>query len=629
MHNKQARTLAGCLAGTLLGAGGCYSGMLGRELGAADDADDTAEDGSGEADEGDDEAMNGSSGDGEGSGGPGTERPQPRAFEACNLPPDITDPGPQVLEEDEALDLTIAVHDADGDSLRVWAQGLPAGAQWDEAGHRLHFRPDFIQGGQGAQTVTIIADDGGHRVRRDFTIDVIDSIRPPEPEITKIETAASYTRFTISQTTDEYLDSPGNAGRSFQAIVSVPKSATSEAPAPVRVGLHGIGTPEPSVTGSSIEFRIAPHDPMNTYWWGYSAALSETDDDALADGDVPDYTQRRVLHLLGWVLENYPEADPTRAYLGGSSMGGAGAMQIGLWYARHFAYASAALGQAVPRNHRPSRLKQLESLWGPSDGPLWDAIDLTRVLRDSAEARDQYLFTRHGKDDGTIHFGAAVLPSPVTKLGLYDTLQELGVGHLSVWDEGAHGPLDPLMGSNWWDEGFSPMSDETSFLRSDLAFPAFTLSSADGDPGDGTGNGKQTWDDSRGFAGDVEVVGDTGWNGEIAGALNRFLRWDATAVVDTLDRFALPLHVHDGDGKAPPKAGYPSRGDRFDGELPVVVDVTPRRMQAFRLRPGEQVGWRFGAQEGQVEADASGSLRIPGLALDLAWQTLELWRVRG
>ena len=619
MTNSKARMLAGwlvgALPGTVAGNMGCYTGASGREPGAAE-ASDTGQ-------------KAGSSGGGEESSSSGAtdtaEVPEPRGLEAGNLPPVIADPGPQVVEENDPLELEIAVRDPDGEPLRVWATGLPPGALWDEPTRSLRFVPDFIQGDR-LWTVTIFADDGALRARREFTIEVVDSIRPPEPVVTKIEEHDQYTRVTISQTTDDYLDSPGNAGRSFVAVATIPHAATADAPAPVRVYLHGIGA-SPAVAGSGTEFRVAPHDPDDTYWYGYDAALADDDPDAEPAGDVPDYTQRRVMHLLGWVLETYPEADETRAYVTGGSMGGAGAMQIGLWYARHFAYIGSSFAQAIPRNHRPARLGQLEGLWGPSDGPLWDAIDLTRMLRDSAEARDQYLFTRHGKDDSTIHFGAAVLPSPLTGAGLYDTLQELGVGHLSVWDEGGHGPGDPLLGGSWWDDDFSPMHDDMTFLRSDLAFPAFTLSSADGDPGDGGGNGKQSWSVNAGFAGTVEVVGDTGWNGEIAGALNRFLRWDAVATVDTLERFALPLHVHDGDGKDPPKAGYPSQGDRFDGELPVVVDVTPRRLQAFRVQPGERVVWSFGQQRGEVTADATGSLRVPGLELALEWQTLELTRV--
>jgi hypothetical protein len=198
-------------------------------------------------------------------------------------------------------------------------------------------------------------------------------------------------------------------------------------------------------------------------------------------------------------------------------MGGAGALTLGLTRARHFAYLTAILGQAVPRNHRPSRLTQLSGLYGPTDGPVWDDMDLTRVLRDSPEAQDQYVFVRHAKDDPTIHFGAAVLPSPLTGDTLYDALQGLGIGHLAIWDEGGHGPADPVLGSAWWDDDFSVIHDDVTFVRQGLAFPAFRLSSADGDPGDGTGNGKQDWGNNAGYAGDYTVAGRHGVDGRPRG----------------------------------------------------------------------------------------------------------------
>ena len=602
-------------------AAGCYSGAPAQEM-----AEETtlagSEDGDGDGESG---RGVGDASSGDESGG---ESPSPRALGAGNLPPEIVDPGAQSVVEEQWLELAVTVRDPDGDVLRVWAQGLPPGASWDEAARTLRFRPDFIQGGR-AWTVTIVADDGEHRVAREVAVEAIDSVRPPAPEIVGMEDLGGYTRLAVVQVTDDYLDSPGHAGREFQAFVMVPDYADEAERFPVRIGLHGIGTATPPSTGSSNEFRIGPHDPENTYWWGYDAGLPDADPVGV---DVPDYTQRRVMHLLGWVLENYPQADAERVYVAGSSMGGAGAMTLGLWYARHFAYVSAQLGQAVPRNHRPARVAQLEGLWGPiaeeaKDGlSVWDELDLTRLLASSLEARGQYLFVRHAKDDPTIHFGAAVLASPHTGERLYDALQARGIGHLAVWDEGGHGPADPKLGSGWWDEGFSPMTDDTTFVRRDLAFPAFSLSSADGDPGNGEGNGKQAWSVNAGYAGVLEVAGDTGWNGEIAGALNRFLRWDANAVVDTIDEFSLPLHVHDGEGSDPPAKGYPSRGDRFDGDLPVVVDVTVRRTQAFLLRAGEVVAWRFGGQAGEATANAAGELTIEGLELGLDWATLDVRR---
>lgn len=602
----------------LLGEAGCYSGFDAVD---GDGGGGGGEGGGTSGVDGEDGASEDGGEQGEGDESSGQIDRGFMPIDGGAMPPEISDPGDQVVEEDALLQVSVAVSDADGDPVRVWATGLPPGARWDERARMLEFRPDFIQGGK-VWDVTITADDGGHRRSLTFNIEVSDTIAPPMPEVVDTVVFDDYTRLELAQVTDEYLDSPGYAGREFVAYVTVPHDATEDEPMPVRVNLHGFGSP-PAMSGSYREFRIGPHDPSNTYWWGYDAALPEGE----ATGEhVPDYTLRRTLHLVEWVLENYPEADAGRVFAGGSSMGGAGALTLGLMHARHFAYLSAVLGQAIPKNHRPTRLTQLAKLYGPTDSPVWDLLDLTRALGELPEATEQYVFVRHGKDDPTIHFGAAVLPSPLTGDSLYDALQGLGVGHMAVWDEGGHGPADPVMGSGWWDDGFSPMHDDTTFLRRDLAFPAFALSSADGDPGDGTGNGKRAWSANKGYAGDYTVAGDTGWTGDIAGAFNRFLRWDAAQLVDTLDRFAVPLHVHDGDGSDPPKAGYPSKRDRFDGELPVVVDVTPRRTQAFRAYPGERVEWRYGEQRGEVQAGEDGSIRVEGLELDFEWRTLELVR---
>ncbi len=257
---------------------------------------------------------------------------------------------------------------------------------------------------------------------------------------------------------------------------------------------------------------------------------------------------------------------------------------------------------------------------------VWDLQDLTRVLRDSPEARQQLVFTRHGKDDPTIHFGAVVQPSPLTKRSFYKALEEQRPGHYAIWDEGGHGVDDPVLGAFWSDWGWSRVADPVTFLRRDLAFPAFSSSSANQDPGDGSGNGKQPWRDDEGYAGQVSVPGDTGWSGARAGALNRFLRWDATKIVDTAERLELPLRVLDADGKPPPKAGYPSLGNQLDAALPVTVDVTLRRTQRFTCLPGEQLAWSFAGASGTVAAAADGAVTIPRLKLTTTWATLIVTR---
>lgn len=542
----------------------------------------------------------------------------------------ILDPGPQVVAEDETLDLVLKV---EGEGARLFVSGLPEGAHFDPGTRRLRFTPDFTQGGK-SWPVSILATDGKSRSRLSFSVSAVDTIRPPEPQVASTETVGAWRRLTVWQKTDSYLDSPGHAGRTLSAIVTTPLVTDGPSRLPVRVGLHGFFG-FPSREGWEGEIRIFPHDPMNSYWWGYSDRLPGGDP---SSGAVPPYTLRRVLHLVAWVLRSFPIADSDRVYVEGPSMGGAGAMLLGLLSARHFSWVESSLGQAIARNHRPSRISQLDGLWGTPDRNLvggtpglvgmgvWDTQDMTRLLLNSPESRDQFLFLKHGKDDTTIHFGAAVMKSPLTGRSLYGALQEEHIGHTAVWDEGGHGPEDPVLRGRWWESGWNPIFDDTAYLRRHLAFPAFSRCSTDRSPGTGKGNGQKVWNAESGFAGKLEVAGDTGWDGEIAGVLNRGLRWDARAIVDTEDEFRIPLKVLDGPGGPPPRAGYPTLGDRLDGSLPVRVDVTPRRVQRFQCLPGESVRWELGAQRGIVKANEDGSVTVPALELSTQWQTLSLSR---
>lgn len=531
------------------------------------------------------------------------------------------------VDEMQALDLDLRA--SLSEAGRVFVEGLPPGARWLEAERRLYFVPDFTQGGQ---RWTVVFHAGDHQLG--LVVDVTDTIAPPAPEIVETHDQGDHLRLLVRQRTDAFLDSPGHAGRTFEARVVVPKAANVANRLPVQIGLHGFFG-SPAEGGDGEHFRIYPHDPSNTYWWGYASSLPE----GAPAQSVPPYTQRRVLHLMDWLLERYSGADPSAVYLTGGSMGGAGAKTLGLLHARHFAYVRAGIGQAIPRGHRPSRLEQLSGLWGAPEDALpasegaddgapsvWDHMDLTRVLSEHPEARDQFLYLKHGKDDGIIHFGAVVGPSPLTRLSFYQALQSQGVGHYAIWDEGGHGSPDPILGGAWADSGWNRITDPETFLRRDLPFAAFSKSSADQDPGTLAGNGRAEWDPESGFAASVEVPGDTGWDGDLAGALNRFLRWRTTTIVDSHDRFEIDLKVLDAAGEAAPAAGYPSRGDLFDRALPVRVDVTPRRVQRFQCLPNEPIRWRFAGLEGTVMADDFGALRVPGLPLETRWQRLILTR---
>ncbi len=532
--------------------------------------------------------------------------------DALGGPPSIAAPAPVTIDEDTEVSVEVVAR-----GIRTFeVEGLPPGARFDRAKGRITFRPDFTQ--SGTYSIAVTGHAGGSPSTFSKTVNVTivvrDSIRPPAPVIKSRVDGAGFTRLTVEQTTDAYLDSPGRAGRTFSSIVVVPTAATPQSQAPVIVSLHGFGGSPNAAAADAKHFRIEPHDPDSTYWWGYAESLPRA---PAGSGPVPPYTLRRVMNLVSWLLSTYPAADRDRVFSTGASMGGAGALTLGLVFGRHFAGIEATIAQTIPRNHRPSRIAQLQTLWGSPNANrrLWDDLDLTRRLSDDPEARNQFIFTKHGKDDPVIHFGAVVMPSPLTQKTFYGTLEAENIGHYSVWDEGAHGPIDPVLGDGWWDQGWSRIDDPRSFLKRTAPFPAFARSSVNRNPGDMRGNGKKPFDRETGFSADVNRAGDTGWNGDIAGTLNRFLRWDTTRIVDTRTRLTMPLFAVTTNGSPPPVAGYPAKGDLLVLPLPIKVDVTPRRARAFNPAPGERVRWRFGAKSGVVTAAADGSVTVPSVEI--------------
>ncbi|MFN3201232.1 MAG: hypothetical protein ACE366_22720 [Bradymonadia bacterium] len=499
-------------------------------------------------------------------------------------------------------------------TLEVFVFDLPPGAHWHPGRREITFTPDFIQG-PDAWTIRVLARSEGETLESTFTVNVRDNIRPPAPEIIREQEGDGFTRLQLRQRTDGFLDHPDEAGRTFDGYVMAPDERSPAGLKPVRILLHGFAS-QPPTEGWRGEYRIAPHDPFNTYWWGYQGS---------GDAGPQPYTVRRVLHLLHWVLERYPDADVNNVYIEGASMGGAGAATMGLLWGRHFNMVHSTIAQWVPRNHRPSRLAQLGGHWG-APGPSWDVMDLTDAMASRAEAQNQYVFLKHGKDDGIIHFGAVIFPSPLTGLSAYQALQAHHVGHMAVWDEGGHGIPDPILGDQWWTQGWNPVFDDTAWLRRGVAFPVFSNSSGDDDPGDGSGNGRRPFDEDTGYAGGVFAADDTGWSGDVAGALNRALRWDSNGLVDEMERFEIPLRVLDVPNGDAPRAGWPTPGDVQSGPIPVRVDVTLRRVQRFQVMPGASVRWRFGALEGVTHADESGVITVPEVPVSSDWQTLMLQR---
>jgi hypothetical protein len=512
------------------------------------------------------------------------------------------------LVEAQALELLVALRGASGPEHVVFAEGLPPGARFDRARRVLEFVPDAFQGGR-TSTVTFSLYARGQVLDVARTrIVVRDTIRTVEPTIVRVDDRGDRLRIVLSQVTDALTSHGPWLGKRYEARLCVPKAARADARMPLRVFLHGADAVLWDRCEAN-ELGLFPSDTDLSYWWGYGYP------------DPPEpYTARRVLALVDWVLRTHPGADPARVYLVGASMGGAGALTLGLLHPRHFALIEAEWAQTIPRHQRPGRLRGLEQLWGspptaldPAGRNPFDLQDVTRILAHDRAARELPVFLRHAKDDPVIHFGAAVTPSPLTGRSAYEAFTEARVAHVAVWDEGGHGPPDPVLGRRWWSDGYDPIHDARTFHRVDLAFVAFSRSSADDDAGDGRARDGRAFDPSAGYAGRVERPGDTGWTGALAGAHNRWLRFDARAIVDTPARFEVTLHLADGKGAEPPRPGYPTRGDRRPSPSPIVADVSIRRVQGFVTGPGEVVDVRYGSLVTTVVADADGLVTVPRL----------------
>lgn len=113
-------------------------------------------------------------------------------------------------------------------------------------------------------------------------------------------------------------------------------------------------------------------------------------------------------------------------------------------------------------------------------------------------------------------------------------------------------------------------------LRVDQSLPAFTRGSLDDDPGTGAADA-----------------------GAPQGQANRYLTWRPDTIVDEPTRWSVEISIVD---RAPRQKA--------------TVDVTPRRLQRFRLRAGDRVAWtnvsgRDVVQSGEVVADQWGLITLP------------------
>lgn len=309
--------------------------------------------------------------------------------------------------------------------------------------------------------------------------------------------------------------------------------------------------------------------PLETYWFGYLCAPPWA---SQAEPRAYPFTEYRTLWTIDWVIRKYG-VDPERVYGAGASMGAWGSISLLLRHPETF----AAIYPTMPR----MRQTGLPGLSGYAKGTeLMDDgktkyLDRMDSVKFVAEHHDDlpFLGWSIGRQDGFATWQEQV-----------DMVKALTASHHGfafAWNNGGHG-TDTKSGS-------APMAlvrrycPPEKFARN-RSYPAFGNSSINQDPGPG---------DAK--AGDME------------GGIN--LGFDWKDVADEAGRWSAVL-------------------SNELAKTEMTVDVTPRRCQRFRPKPGVKFRWANSAGgTGEITADCWGLVTVEKVRIPAgATTTLTLTR---
>ncbi len=278
---------------------------------------------------------------------------------------------------------------------------------------------------------------------------------------------------------------------------------------------------------------------VGTWWYGYNSNIN--DPEKMAEGIPTNFTERQLLFIVDWVKRTYG-TDPMRTYVYGSSMGGGGGMSFALRHPEIFAgircnvpivaYIDGEEGKAEYR---------FEALFGGMDQDCSEGIP----CRERLDAR---VFVRETDADLPMVVMTAGRIDPTSPWWvnpeLFRATQERRQALLAAWNNESHSGVDPNS-----PEDVRAYNALTPFhnLALDKSYVVFTNASHNSDPGSGSKD-----------------------DGDVIGHINRGLSFgeprDETAIYEVA-----------------------ITADPEIAPLPITVDLTPRRRQAFRPAPGTQV----------------------------------------
>jgi hypothetical protein len=408
--------------------------------------------------------------------------------------------------------------------------------------------------------------------------------------------------WVFTQFMDYAALNPTFDGYAYNYSVSVPTNYDGSVPFPVTLALGGWGTRYIVYDSAPYDYQtiyVSVDDAFKTWFYGYSATHDFAQGTPPTSGPVGNFTEWRLLRCVDELIRHdLYNVDEERIYAFGGSMGGSGALALGMRYPDVFAAVYAALpmtnyatagdsggvhwaDDVIPKwgtledDFPVANLGPRAGHLTPYDGTgVWEWMNHQANMLSRVGDEMAYIATAHGKAD-------AIIEWPTQGAPWYEIMQQDA-------RRGFAGKAIPDWDHTWTSfAGQGPMLPFESFVfRKDRSFPGFTNCSLN--------------DDVRY---NLDIEWSCPWN-DFAGD-----------IVDAVDRYEIVLRI------------------RPDGDLPdtATVDVTPRRLQAFTVTPGATYAWsnlqlpeEEAIQGGLVTADDDGLLLVGGFLVTKAGNRLVL-----
>lgn len=301
---------------------------------------------------------------------------------------------------------------------------------------------------------------------------------------------------------------------------------------------------------------------INNFYYGYNSRIYETTH--TEQTVVPNYTEEQILAVVRWA-EGTLGADPNRTHLSGGSMGGSGGVSLAMHHPGVFecVYAHVPAVAYLPG----ANLNRLECFSGPLDetAVTGEGVPFIEHMNGIIQCQRPgvdlpFIWMQSGRADRSIAW--------VNNPPFYRAMNEARQALVAYWSGGEHGTAIADMPK----DRFIPSPDK---FRRDTSYIVFTNNSDNRDPGDGDPA-----------------------DGDVVGWINRGIDW--VDIVDEPDQYAVTVQ------------------QAYEGiKYPITVDITPRRVQQFRVAPGSTVSVTVGSDAPRaITVDEYGLITVPGVRIE-------------